>query len=368
MDTRGALLALALVAVLVAAPALAASQIAVTLSSETYTAQFTIPVYNASINLAANTSQTINVTLPNNWSKNDIDYILVHVETDAPIHLSAVTNGTVVASADVVPLSSGYTVTFPYSDQIRLAAAQQAAQAVVAVYLVSNDVEFTLNLESNTVKLYPNQSAFVKMNITQKNGPKVFVYFNTVYNFNISGFNAQVFKNDKATPYEGSAYGKWTTGAGWTDTAYLRLYWDGSGQETNLIIQVILYADPDGPDGPVRPMSVASISLDAPLPAAIANAAKKIDAKKIGIGIIALFALFLLLGGGKRGRRGTGTPNAMILLILVAALAIGLGLIDVDVHPSIDAKMLGIGIIALLLFLMMAKPGAFQKAARRLGF
>ena len=363
---RSSLLAVFLLAVFVLAPlgAYAENGLTISISAETYETQFTLEVYNASMSLAANTSQTINVTLPNNWSQSDIEYVLVHVNTDAPIQLSAVANGSVVATADVVPLSSGYTVTLPMADQIQLAAASQAATAQVQVYLVTKPANFSLSLATKSVNLYSGDTQWLEINVKQLDGPRVFVYFSSAYNYNISGFNAQVFKNDKTTPYEGAVYGVWTSGAGWNDTAYLRLYWDGSGQETNLVVKIILYADPDGPDGPVRPMSVAVVDLSGSITDTIASLTQDDNnAKYLGLGagvVVGLVLALLFLGGQKRGgRRGQATGMAPVVLILVVLAAIGLslGLLDFDTRFNIDPKFLGIGILAVLALIMMIKQG-----------
>ncbi len=373
-----AVLAAVLSALLVAAPALAAvaaPTASVTISTYTKKVSFYVPVVDENVSIPANATKAFNVTLPQ-WKPSDVEAVIVVVKTDAKLGLAAKdVNGSVLATADVVPLGTAYTVTLPpTTTTVELSAPpEEAANATIQVYLQSNDAEFELTPETNSVTLTAGQAAYVAFTVKQLSGPSVFVYFNTVYPSSVEGFTASMLHSDKSSSYEGTAGGVWTSGSGWTDTAYLRLYWDGSGQETNVNVEVILYADPDGPDGPATPMAVAQVNLSMPAsPAAAADVAahlKSIDAKWLGIGVIFLLFLFLLAAGGKHGRRGTAAPGGVLLLLfLLAVLALAAGFFNLHADVgSIDWKAVGIGVVALLLFLMLAKPHAVRKVASRIG-
>lgn len=356
MHTRLALAPILLLAILLITPiGAAASTATVTIDVQSFTAQFTLQVYNATLSLAANTTQSITVSLPSNWTSSDIQAVIVHVNTDQKLSLAAKdANGTQIAAADVIPLSSGYTVTLPPETATIDLTASQAAQASVTVYLQSVNVTFTLTPSSDSITVYPNDPAWMSISVKQTGGPKVYVYFNLDYNRS-NGFTASIFQSDKATPYNDATNGKWTSGQGWTDTAYLRLYWDGSGNDTSKQVKIILYADPDGYNGPYRPMSVAVINLAGSFPVSSTEIVAKLEQNKMalyGVGIVVFLILVAAVLFGGKGRRGGIAPSLLLLLVFAAALAIAVTV----VRPEMAAAM-GVGIAVFLILLLLQAKG-----------
>jgi len=75
-----------------------------------------------------------------------------------------------------------------------------------------------------------------------------------------------------------------------------------------------------------------------------------------GIGVVVGLIFAMLFIGNNRGRRGMA-PAWLILLIALAALAFAAGLMDVNFNFNVDPVWLGVGIIALLALFMMSRQG-----------
>jgi len=370
-----AFLALALVALMAAFPALAAAATGTSFSVaavETYNVTFTSQIIQKSVSIPANGSISINITKPSGFWSNHTAYMVVAVSNvTSNIQLAAYAGTQQVAQATVVPLSSAYTQTLPpNTDKITLSSGS-VANATVTVYLVSDSVQFKLSLNKTSITLQRGGHAEIGLTLEQTAGGPVYVWPTVQADQPLLANVYYLDANNRRVPWN-SQTAPATSGRDWKQTGIITIDWpeDGVAKSNTAHVRIYFYADPEGVN-PESAQLVAAVELSGPIAGNVANLAtgNKIDAKVLGLGVIALLALFLLLGGGKhgRGRRGTGTPNALLLLVLFAAMAIGLGLVDVNVHPSIDWKMLGIGIVALLLFLMMAKPNAMRKAARRIG-
>ena len=370
-------LALSLAVLLLVAPLAGAATAAgsgFSIAVETYNVTFTSQVIQKSVSIPANGSISINITKPAGFWSNHTAYMVVAVSNvTSNIQLAAYAGAQQVAQATVVPLSSAYTQTLPpNTDKITLSSGA-VANATVTVYLVSDSVQFKLSLNKTSVTLQRGGHAEIGLTLEQVSGGPVYVWPTVQADYPLLANVYYIDANGHRVPWN-SQTAPVSKGSGWKQNGLTTIDWpeDGTAKSNTAHVRIYFYADPNGVN-PESAQLVAAVELSGPMTGNVANLASQhnVSAKTLGIGIIALFALFLLFsGGGKhgRGRRGSLAGSPLLLLLLLAALAIGLGLIHVNLSVgNIDWKMLGLGIVALLLFLMMAKPAAFRKAARRIG-
>ncbi len=153
-----------------------------TITFQIESASFKVPVnyvvYNKTVNIAANGSVTIDVTLPPKWTSSDVAAVIVQAkDVTSSIDLTAKdSSGATVATSTIVPLSTGYSVTLPASTSQIVLAASSAANATIIVYVQSNPVSFDLTVEKTSVTLKPGQTAWIHGTLVQKSGPGGWVW------------------------------------------------------------------------------------------------------------------------------------------------------------------------------------------------
>ena len=361
MDRLGlAVLAAVLSALLAAAPVLAAAAAngVVYVSGPSHVE---VPIYYTVVNaknvsIDANGTYVLNVSVPSGWTP---EAVIVNINTnETGARITALdANGTALASADIVPLSTGYYISLPgNTSKVKITSLGAVWHGTITV-LVESSVKFDFEWPQKITVVNGTGKATVK--VKQVAGPpgQIFIV-ETEQKFDVYF--------DDPTPEYTDDHMVETTGAGWSADVPMVVLSSAAPGTFKIPIYVYFKAK-----GGVQ-TEVAEVNLGINLPGgggnggSSATAALHVNAKWLGLGIIFLLFLFLLAGG--KGRRGIAAPGGiLLLLLLIGVAALALGLVDVDVHPNVDWKAIGVGVIALLMFLFMAKPGMAKKAAERLG-
>jgi hypothetical protein len=368
---RLAALALAFLALLAAAPAAVAGAQAVQpidfiINTQTIETSVSVPVFNQSVSMAANSTYTINITLPSGWTASDVkDVVLYATGVTGSISLAAKdASGAVLATGTIVPLSSGYTQTLPPNTSTIELSASEAANATIIVYVDSQPVSFVLSFDKSELHVVMGEDAWLHGSIKQVEGPAGYVYFTWDIPSPLNG--GVYWTQSTANPADVNNPTQ-TSGAGWYTDVYLHIDASQVTQESNFNVVVHAFYDPDGPSGGAGSTLVATVQLSSVYSDTSTTTTSNgnawhlgnIDAKTAGLGIIIVFLLILLAasGGGRHHRRGMAELGAalflFLLLIAIAAFVAGF----TDVKFSINPAALGVGVVAVLLLLLLAKHG-----------
>ncbi len=251
-----AFLAALAVALAALAPAAGASgQLAFNVSTHTFKASVSVPVFNQTVSIPANGTYTINVSLPEGWTASDVAAIYVTAyNATGQIGLAAKdANGSQVASGTIVPLSSGYTQTLPPETATIELSATEAANATIIVYVDSKPVEFALTFDSSELHVEMGGDAWLHGVIKQLAGPAGYVFFDWSIPSPLAG--GVYWARDTASPASGSLK---TSGAGWSHDVYLHIDASKVDQESNFNVVIHAYYT-TGDNGPV--VTVATVQL-----------------------------------------------------------------------------------------------------------
>jgi len=289
--------------------------------------------------------------------------MVVVVDGNGQVALSAAFNGTSVFSGSITPLATGPAMlTMPIADTITLATTTEWS-GTITVY-VSADVAFTVSVSGSRVEAAPGDTIQIPVTVTQTSGPAVFSWFE------FSTLDDAPFTNYKAVSSDGKLWYKdllsltyytvQTTGAGWTKTGTLSWQVRTDAPSGTWGVTIYLKVSPVDPNSDSSYIiTAATVQLSGVLDLAnddIIN--DNIDATTLGIGIIILLFAGIIVVNANRGRRGTASPGAVLLILLVVAAAgIAFGLIDLSAEFDIDPAMLGIGILALVALLILIRQG-----------
>ncbi len=180
----GRWVAVALVAMVVAGLGLsppAAASVLVLEDVQVYEGEVAAVVYNGTVSLAANGTESIAV-VPPAGNISDWDYIIVEMRgANGTVRLSATLNGSTVFDGTVTPLASGETVLqLPVADNITLLATN-AWGTTLTVKIVAG-VKFQVEVVSSTVvEAKPGGEATVNLSVTQVDGPPVYTWWTVDY-------------------------------------------------------------------------------------------------------------------------------------------------------------------------------------------
>ena len=352
-----ALAALALAVLMLATPqAWAAGNINFNIEGKTFTARLYHTVYNASTSIPANGSVTINITTPKGWNASDVDAVLVVAKNvSGEISLSAYAGTTQVASATIVPLSTGYTQTLPPDTTKITLSATNAATAQITVYVVSNEVKFELNINTTSVMVPLGGTSSVTGTLKQVSGPpgQVWAAWSQP-----SPLKVNVLWDDIKLPASEAIN---TTGAGWSKPFRVIIDATNVTQESNFAVQVAFYYDEQGVSiqNSTSKQLVAQLSLTGDLTGIANNADDIVSSGNLwkyaaaGIGILVIAFLGLLLLGGKKGRRGAiKGEGSLILLLFIFLAAIGASLAYLRPEMAM-AALVGLGAFAIMFALLI---------------
>ena len=167
-------LAVALFAMLVAGPVgLAASGIVLEPTVQSFEVSLNVPVYNETVSIAANSTHTITVSLPANWTTDDIQAVHVIARgVTGEISLAAKdANGSVLATGTIVPLSTEYHQTLPPTTKTIELSAGAAANATIIVLVQSKPIKVTVQLYESKISLEPGTAGWVHGKMTVVDGP-----------------------------------------------------------------------------------------------------------------------------------------------------------------------------------------------------
>lgn len=269
---------------------------------ENFQAPVYAKVYEQAVSVAANSTQTINITLPQGWTSSMIDAVIVTVKNaTGSIDLSAKDSaGTVVASATVVPLSSGYQITLPPSTvTIELANSDTAAWNGTIVIYVQATAEFKLSNVPSQLNLQAGGSTSFSALVEQVSGPAGLLYWTSEVTKN------GVATSDISVSYYWAANGQQTvetTGAGWTGTVVFSLTASpqAAGQYS---MKLTMYYEEYSSGSPSNPIAEAAITgvvdLAGPTSASLPDWMPDfMDKSKLvagGIIIIVILAFLILL-------------------------------------------------------------------------
>ncbi len=354
---RSVAVALALAVLMLATPlAWASGNIGFTVETQTFSARLYHTVYNASTSIPANGSVTINITTPTGWNASDVDAVLVVAKNvSGEISLAAYAGTTQVASATIVPLSTGYTQTLPPDTTKITLSATNAATAQITVYVVSNEVKFELNVSSKTVTIAMGDTGYVTGTLKQLSGPPGQVWATWSQP---SPLKVNVLWDDIKLP-AGEPIN--TTGAGWSKPFRIIIDATNVTQESNFAVQVAFYYDEQGVSiqNSISKQLVAQLSLTGDLTGIAGSADSIVNNGSIwkyvaaGIGILVLAFLGMLLLGGKKGRRGTiKGEGSLILLLFIFLAAIGASLAYLKPEMAM-AALVGLGAFAIMFALLI---------------
>jgi len=262
-------------------------------------------------------------------------------------------NGTQIATADIVPLSSGFSMTFPGNTaSVEIQNLATSVWQGTITILVQSTIKFNFT--------FPDQ-------ITVQNGQGQ----GTVFARQVSGPAGKIFILDSSTKFDvkfkdptpeySGDYMVETTGAGWSDNIPLVVTAGSVSPGSYSVSFKVYFQDQNGLKAELATYSM-SITLNsqgqgqATVQPVDEGSSKW---KYAGIGVVAGLILAMLFLGGGRGRRGTA-PAWLILLVMLAVIAFAAGLLDIHVNTHIDPVWLGVGIIALLALFMMSRQGLIK--------
>ena len=375
----------AFLAVLLLAGPLAAAASAIVLEPvvQTFNITLTVPVFNQTVQLAANSTYTISVSLPANWTSEDIQAIHVIAQNIAgQINLVAKdANGTNIATGTIVPLASGYHQTLPPTTKTIELSSGAAANATIIVLVQSKPIRAEVQLYETKVSVEPGAATWAHGKISITDGPAgIFVWTQTTATSPLQAKTYAAYYNPGDVPdpkKEWDSNPVYFDGPG-VSKEFSVLVDAGNATNGTYTVTVNFYASPEFSGESTSSAStdnaefIATVQLSGTLQGvATGESLKNIDYKSLGIGAAAaLFLALLFLGGGKGGRRGAsgGLGPVVLLLLVLAAIGFSAGLIDVDTKLDVDPKMLGVGILAVMALLFLIKQGAVPapKPIRRL--
>ncbi len=346
------------------APAIAAGAASpgLTVSVQTFKTSFMIELYHEnSVAIPANGSITVDVNIPSYLNASDVAAIHIIAENvSGEIQLAAYAGNDTVASGTIVPLSSTYHTTLPPNTTKIVLSSRAAANATITVYLQTTDAEFKLTLERHAVLVERGGTARVNLTLEQVSGPELYVWATEQADYPLI---AQTYYMSGSLALPWDSQHAVVMSPGFKRAGYVQIDWpeDGVAKNSTATVKVYFWADLNGVN-PESAQLVAVVDLSGSISDTIAHLTTNENSKYIsfGIGAIAAFLFAMLIFGKKGGRRGTANGMAPVILILIALAAIGLtaGLIDFNPHVDIDAKYLGIGILAILALIMLIRQGA----------
>ena len=303
---------LAVLGMLLATP-LGYAATALSVKAEVHTFNITIvkPVFNQSITLAANSTYTINVTLPKNWTPSDIAAIHVVAEgVTSQFSLAAKAgNGTVLATGTVVPLSSGWQMTLPPDTAKIELSTENPANATIVVYVQSDPIKFKVSLEKDSITMKIGDTAWVHGVIQQVSGPPVFLWgkLEVTSPLKASAYWGTYNTGDVPDPNKAIGTSVYTDGANWTGK--FSIFLDATGltekDKGTYKVTLLFYASADYGEESTNAQLVATVNLAGTLSndGFLNLNTSNVDAKSVGIGAVValLFALvFLPHKGGKK--------------------------------------------------------------------
>lgn len=250
------------------------------------------------VSIDANSTKYINYTLPG-WVESVV--VVIDNATDSVVLEALDSNDSVVATATVVPLSSGYSITLPGSaTKLALKNNLGSIWSGTVTIVVQATVKFEIPLDGKTITIteHPDGGIYgeIQLNIKQISGPPGYL---AVREFD-SKFDSYFIDT---TPERSSDHEVETTGAGWSETVPFRVvaYVDQPGTYTHSLDIYFTVQDNSG-SGPLEykvssyQMSVSMTGQGSGTGTVTEDSGFRISWGSLGIGIVAGLLLVLLLG------------------------------------------------------------------------
>jgi len=359
---RKALVPAVLAIALLLAPAIALANTA-TVQVYTEKAILQVSVYESAVSYAANGSIDINVSVPS-WLSGYVDAVVVHIyNASGQTQLAAYdANNTQLATASVVPLSSGYSVTLP-ADTTKVTLSGSQAWSGTLKIVVESTIEFQVTPPTQIT--IANGQGEGLAHIKQVSGPAGQIYLVELDpNFDIS------FR-DETPEYQGDTFVE-TTGAGWEAdvpivvttsaqpgtynvdvTMYFKAQDVGALEVATLSFTFDLSGDTGTGSGSTTTTSTTSESIIDQIKADPTKAAL------IGVGILVFFALIIMAFSGGKGKKGaiklTGELYIILMMMFVAVIGVAITMLDKTM-----ALALGVGVAAFMILLMFMGAGKIK--------
>ncbi len=313
-------------------------------------------VYEGAVSYAANSSHSIDISIPE-WLEGYVDVIRVIIySASASSTLTAIdANGSVLLTADIVPLSTAYGITVPpETAQIQLGGSE-AWEGTIKI-VVESSIEFEVTPPSQITVSGGKGEA--PAHIKQVSGPPGEIYLIELDpNFDIA------FK-DTTPEYSGDTHVE-TTGAGWE--ADVPIVVTTAAQPGTYYVEVSMYFKAMEEASPVE---VAKLSFTVDLSSSEEGGEEgggewswediKSDPTKlalIGLGAIVVIGLMMVVaGGGRKGMASLGSEAVIVLLmLLVAVIGVAITMLDKTM-----ALALGVGVGAFMILLVFLAAGKLR--------
>lgn len=341
-----------------------ASSNVISVGVKAYTGKLEVVAYSGNVTIDSSGS-SVNVEFPRNTSAGDWEYMVVQLPSaDKPVNLTATLNGTVTFSGTVQPLSSnGIVLMIPVSDTVELSSTS-AWNGTIRI-LLGATVAFQVTVEEKTITLdEPGESGTIHYEVDQTSGPGVWVW----WSYSTGEYTTYIDINDDLGV-------QLTSGALWGRagdfTIKLKQLPENS-MDISIPINLMYSFDYGDEENPENAHLAATVTLSGTLSDVGAKLGlDNVDAKSLGLGVAIAFVLGILFLGGSSRRRGAGSiPAILFILAFLAAVGLAMGLMDFDMDTrfSIDPKMLGVGILAMLALILLVKQGTVPapRAVRKL--
>lgn len=323
-------------------------------------------VFESSVSVAANSSYSINVSsvIPNALRGyiNDVKVIVVNASGTVKLHaLDA--NGSTLATADVVPLSTAYQVTLPNTTAvIQLGSAKEWSGTVKIV--VESTIKFDVNMPDKIV--VKEGTGEGTAHIKEIAGPPGQIYLIELNpNFDVK------FK-DPTPEYSGDDFVE-TNGTGWeadvpvvvtagnvqpgTYNVNVEMWFKVSDKGTNVMCANLSLALDIGTGGGGNGGDSNHLS---DLMSKLKNKEVMIG---IGVGVIALLLIAFMVAGHHGHRRGMASLKGEVFIVLMMMLVAVIG-VTITMLDKTMALALGVGVAAFMVLLIFMSAGKIKVAGR----
>ncbi|MEM3948254.1 MAG: hypothetical protein QXM76_01500 [Zestosphaera sp.] len=314
-------------------------------ANDIYRATIDIPIYSKTIAIPANTTYTINITIPSGINATAVKVVMSGYSEN--VKLTAYADTTKVAEVSVVPLASGEFSTVLPADTTKIEFLSVKVWEGTITVLVESIIGFQVTPPSSINVV--NGTGTGIMRIKQVRGPAG----SLILIDNSPDFEVKF--RDPEPEYEGD-YVVETTGAGWEADVPV-VVTTGTAKPGTYSINVQMWFIP--PDT-IQPTLVATFNLSIDTQVSMFDQAKEFIKDKwmyVGAGlIIILILLFMLIPKRRIGMAGlSGNLFTLLLFLLVVVLGVTIAFLD-----QTHAMALGVGVGAFLILLLLLQSGKLK--------